>query len=57
MAQFKARLPKNPWMDEGTMKKALEKVDAISYKLGYPSFILDAQQLDEYYERVSYWLR
>ena len=51
--QFKGLLPKNPWMDYKTIVKATEKVEAISYKVGYPKYIRDPEELDEHYEEVS----
>ena len=40
-------------MDEATRSYAKEKADAVSKMLGYPDFIQDPAQLDDYYVNVS----
>jgi predicted metalloendopeptidase len=36
IAAFRARIEQNPWMTEATKQKALEKLDLMSVKVGYP---------------------
>ena len=50
--QFRQNLPETPWMDSETIKKAEEKVGAMTYEVGYPDFIADPTKLDEYYVKV-----
>ncbi|GAA6040657.1 hypothetical protein JCM8097_008090 [Rhodosporidiobolus ruineniae] len=48
---FKDRLPGRSWLDEETRKKALEKVEAIQVKIGYPTSpnTSDATAIERYY--------
>ncbi|XP_070561570.1 endothelin-converting enzyme 1-like [Ptychodera flava] len=41
------------WMSEDTRQVAIEKVDAIREKVGYPDFILDPVKLDKKYEEYE----
>ncbi|XP_063707260.1 endothelin-converting enzyme homolog isoform X2 [Culicoides brevitarsis] len=50
---FKANLEHLDWMDDETRKLAEEKADAITDMIGYPSYILDAKQLDEKYRGLD----
>ena len=50
---FNASLPTVSWMDPVTLKRAIDKVDAIIEKIGYPDLIDDVEQLDQYYGTVS----
>ena len=52
--QFRQNLPETPWMDSQTKEKAEEKVNAMTYEVGYPDFIEDPTKLDEYYVKVRY---
>jgi len=47
---MKERIPKMSWIDKQTSKLAIEKVDAIIQKIGYPDFIMDPAKLDEEYK-------
>ena len=50
---FKKRLEDNIWMDDETRKRAVEKIDALKYKVGYPDFVKNSTLLDKYYEKVT----
>lgn len=39
-------------MDAETKSRAIDKVDALGYKIGYPEFLLDPAKLDEYYSKA-----
>ncbi|XP_077993411.1 endothelin-converting enzyme 2-like isoform X2 [Glandiceps talaboti] len=38
------------WMSQETVEAALDKVDAMGEKIGYPDFILDPEELDKRYD-------
>jgi predicted metalloendopeptidase len=40
-------------LDDSTKNKSLEKLDAFVENVGYPDWILDNQQLDNYYNLVN----
>jgi len=50
---LKERIPKMSWIDKQTSKLAIEKVDAINQKIGYPDFIMDPIKLDEKYKGLE----
>lgn len=41
------------WMDAETRKAAKEKADAITDMIGFPDFILNANELDERYKELT----
>jgi len=47
------RLSQVVWMDEVTRVRALDKLSAVSHKIGFPEFVTDPQQLDTYYAQVN----
>lgn len=49
---FRMRLPSADWMDSETRSRALEKVNGLMHKIGYPDWILDSVQLDNYYKNL-----
>ena len=49
---FIANLDSLMWMDEVTREKARTKAKAMGKVLGYPEWLLDPQQLDDYYKEV-----
>ena len=49
---FLERLPDKVWMDKDTKERAVEKIHALTHKIGYPDFISSVQQLDSYYSKV-----
>ena len=49
---FRSSLPDVSWMDIDTRDRALQKVDAIIEKIGYPDLIDDVEKLDQYYQSV-----
>ncbi len=46
VAAYRDRITTRPWMSEETKKKALEKLNAISRKIGYPDKWMDYTKLD-----------
>ncbi|XP_060533581.1 endothelin-converting enzyme homolog isoform X2 [Cylas formicarius] len=50
---FKRNFKNLDWMDEETRKVAVDKADAISDMIGYPDFVKDSAQLDNYYENLT----
>lgn len=50
--EFIKNLDTLAWLDEPTKAKMKEKASGISYKVGYPDWIIDPQALDKYYEKV-----
>lgn len=50
---FKRNLPDLEWMDDETRNAAKEKADNILDLIGFPDFILDADKLDKFYEKVD----
>lgn len=50
---FKRNLNNLKWMDGETRKLAEEKADAISDMIGFPDYILNADQLDEKYKELK----
>ena len=53
-ADFRAKIPDLDWMDEVTKQRAIEKVDAVQDKIGFPDMAQDPPMLDAYYEKVGY---
>ncbi|VDK28992.1 unnamed protein product [Gongylonema pulchrum] len=49
-ASFKEMLLENDWLEESTRKKALKKADEMLSLIGYPDFIQNPEDLDEYYK-------
>lgn len=49
---FRSRMPKTDWMDAETRSRALDKVNGLSHKIGYPDFLLDPAKLDQFYSKV-----
>jgi hypothetical protein len=49
---FAEELPSMDWMDDATREAALEKAKKMIIKIGYPDFIADVQQLDDYHADV-----
>ena len=41
------------WMDEETRRFARQKVESMGKKIGFPEFILNDKELEEYYSMVS----
>ena len=41
------------FFDRETVEKAREKLSKMKCAVGYPSFILEDQKLDQFYEKVS----
>jgi len=50
---LKERIPKMSWIDKQSSKLAIEKVEAINPKIGYPDFIMDPIKLDEKYKGLE----
>ena len=50
---FRKTLPTLNWMDEKTKQTALEKLAAVSRKIGYPDITQDLQKLESYYDKVE----
>lgn len=46
---FKEILTEIAWLDDETRKLAVEKIDAMRLRIGYPDFILDRKQLAKRY--------
>lgn len=51
---FKDNLPQLKWMDEETRRLAREKADAITNMIGFPDYIMNSAQLDDYYKRLEF---
>lgn len=51
---FQALVNISDWLDDDTKQKSLDKLDAIIENVGYPDWILDNQQLDDYYNLVTF---
>ncbi|XP_050438919.1 endothelin-converting enzyme homolog isoform X2 [Adelges cooleyi] len=49
-ASFKENFYNLQWMDEETLIEAEKKADAISDMIGYPDYIMDAQQMEDKYK-------
>ena len=49
---FDDLIEQSDWLDDSTRQKALKKLDAIHQNVGYPDWILDNKQLDQYYNLV-----
>lgn len=52
MKSFKSRMSHVTWMDKATRITALDKANAIVHKIGYPDFVTQPSQLDQYYQQV-----
>ncbi len=50
--EFKKILNEVDWMDKKSKENALEKADAIDIKIGYPEWILNDTELNDYYKNV-----
>jgi predicted metalloendopeptidase len=50
---FRVLVGESDWLDDSTKNKSLEKLDAFVENVGYPDWILDNQQLDNYYNLVN----
>ncbi|XP_042144275.1 neprilysin-1-like [Ixodes scapularis] len=49
---FVEMLENNTWMDNSTRKEAMEKLQKMGAKIGYPSWILNETYLNDFYEYV-----
>jgi len=52
MQSFRELLTKTEWIDTETKGLAIQKLDAMKLRIGYPDFILDPQLLNQRYEDV-----
>jgi putative endopeptidase len=56
---FRVRLSKNQWMTEETKNKALKKLDALGFKIGYPKRINDFNEVkinpSLFFENMDSW--
>jgi len=52
-ASFKAMLAVNDWMDPGTKEYALIKAEQMLSLIGYPDFLYNDTQLDDYYKNFD----
>lgn len=52
MQSFQELLTKTEWIDSETKELALQKLDAMKLRIGYPDFILDPQLLNQRYKDV-----
>jgi predicted metalloendopeptidase len=50
---FRVLVGESDLLDDSTKNKSLEKLDAFVENVGYPDWILDNQQLDNYYNLVN----
>ncbi|KAM8706189.1 hypothetical protein ACLKA7_010466 [Drosophila subpalustris] len=50
---FREILKTTDWLDQSTKQLAEEKVNAMSLKIGYPDFILNAEELNEKYAGID----
>ena len=50
---FTDSLPGLEWMDPLTKNNAFDKAAQMLMKIGYPNFVEDAQDLDQYHEGVN----
>ncbi|KAH8409834.1 hypothetical protein KR222_009267, partial [Zaprionus bogoriensis] len=50
---FRDILKTTDWLDQSTKQLAEEKVNAMSLKIGYPDFILNAEELNEKYAGIE----
>jgi membrane metallo-endopeptidase-like protein 1 len=51
--EFKLNLKKVDWMDAESKKAALDKLDLIDIKIGYPEFTYNDTHMDNLYKDVS----
>ena len=51
--EFKKTLSQNEWMDKKTKATAIDKVQSLLYKVGYPEFVTNVLLLDDYYSQVE----
>ena len=51
--EFKIMLKEYEWMDNISRKAAIEKVDTLDLKVGYPDFIFNNTYIEEMYKEVS----
>jgi predicted metalloendopeptidase len=52
--EFKLNLKKVDWMDAESKKAALDKLDLIDIKIGYPEFTYNDTHLDSLYKDVNF---
>lgn len=52
MQSFRELLTKTEWIDNETKELAVQKLDAMKLRIGYPDFILDPQLLNQRYKDV-----
>ncbi|XP_012937858.1 endothelin-converting enzyme homolog [Aplysia californica] len=50
---FKENLPRLKWMDPKTQAAAIDKANAVTDMIGYPTYILDTAKLDKKYEGLN----
>lgn len=50
---FKDELPSLEWMDDATRQVAAEKADAVLEKIGYPNYVVNVTELQDFYEDVQ----
>jgi len=50
---MKKRIPQMTWLDKETAQSALEKVNTMTDKIGYPDFIMSPEKLDEEYRDLN----
>eukprot|EP00216_Chloropicon_sp_CCMP2111_P005995 CAMPEP_0198234252 /NCGR_PEP_ID=MMETSP1446-20131203/310_1 /TAXON_ID=1461542 ORGANISM="Unidentified sp, Strain CCMP2111" /NCGR_SAMPLE_ID=MMETSP1446 /ASSEMBLY_ACC=CAM_ASM_001112 /LENGTH=763 /DNA_ID=CAMNT_0043914999 /DNA_START=109 /DNA_END=2400 /DNA_ORIENTATION=- len=48
---FVSRLPQLTWMDKASKKAAKKKAERMKYDIGYPDWVLDNEEVDEYYSQ------
>lgn len=53
VATFRRRLPNTEWMDAVTKERAMDKVNGLMHKIGYPDFLVNPDKLDEFYAKLS----
>jgi len=53
VTSIKNRINDVTWMDAATRATALDKADSIVHKIGYPDFVANPAELDDYYQKVS----
>ena len=51
---FKQLIEESDWLDDKAKQKSLEKLDSMILNVGYPDWILINEELDNYYNLVSY---
>ncbi len=51
--QFQRQLPHVDWMDEHTKKLAIDKVKAVTNKIGFPELVKNVPELDKKYKKMD----